>query len=46
MVNVPDADYLKFLEQLASVESESVPPPEAYLEEIEARARELKGVCL
>ena len=39
-----DADYVKFLEQLENAEAESVPPPEAYLEEIEARARDLKGL--
>ena len=38
-----DPDYLHFLEQLKNAEPEVVQPPEIFLEEIEARERELKA---
>ncbi|XP_076337691.1 uncharacterized protein LOC143239923 isoform X2 [Tachypleus tridentatus] len=38
-----DPDYLKFLESLQSPEEMSLPSAEAYLEEIEAKERELKA---
>ena len=38
-----DPDYLKFLENQKKLESDSIPAPEVYLQEIEAREKELKG---
>ena len=41
-----DADYEKFLEVLQNPEPEAPLAPENFLEEIEARERELKGTIL
>jgi len=38
-----DEDYLKFVEKLENVEPEVIPTPETFLEEIEAREKQMKG---
>jgi len=38
-----DDDYLKFVEKLENVEPEVIPTPEVFLEEIEAREKQMKG---
>jgi len=38
-----DDDYVKFLEKLENTEQEVIPTPEVFLEEIEAREKQMKG---
>ena len=38
-----DDDYVKFVEKLDNVEPEVIPTPEVFLEEIEAREKQMKG---
>ena len=38
-----DDDYVKFVEKLENVEPEVIPTPEVFLEEIEAREKQMKG---
>lgn len=41
-----DPDYLKFFETLKNPDDVALPSAEAYLEEIESREKELKGIVL
>jgi len=41
-----DDDYVKFLEKLEKTEPEVIPTPEVFLEEIEAREKQMKGDLL
>jgi len=38
-----DDDYVKFVEKLENAEPEVIPTPEVFLEEIEAREKQMKG---
>ena len=40
---VTDSDYVKFLDSLDHPDSDDVVPIETYLEELEAKEREVKG---
>ena len=45
--SLSDADYLQFLESLENPDSdEGVVPIETYLEQLEAKERETKGIAL